>query len=61
MFEISPALKILPKYSFPGCGSWVDLRTASTKPLSTEGLTEGLTEGIIFTSICARQRWAVSA
>ena len=51
MFEIShPALKILPNYSFPGCGSWRDLRTASTEPLSTEGLTEG----IIFISISAR-------
>ena len=56
LFEISPALKILPNYSFPGCGSWRDLRTAST-PLGTEGLTEG----IIFASICARWRWARSA
>ena len=38
LFEISPALKILPNYSFPGCGSWRGLRTSSTKPLSTEGL-----------------------
>ena len=34
LFEISPALKILPNY-FPGCGSWRDLRMASSTSGST--------------------------